>query len=98
MCVFGGDLSTASSPSAQPWSLLCFCFLPFPERSLVLFAPAQAADTVQAHSASLLSQQILTRQLVYVGGQMNPWGRRGDISTVPTLTRQLTPGGGKHLY
>lgn len=74
VCVFGGDLGIASGPSGQQWSLLCFCFLPFPERSLVLFAPAHAADTVQAHSASLLSQQILPGHLAYVRGQINPWG------------------------
>lgn len=67
---------------------------PFQKRRLVLFAPAHAADTVQAHSASFLSQQILTRHLVYVRGQINSWGCRGDENTVQT-PQQLTPGGGK---
>lgn len=78
-CVWLGEIWALPRVLLVSNGLFCFCFLPFPERSLVLFAPAHAADTVQAHSASLLSQQILTRHLAYVRGQINPWWGGGRL-------------------
>lgn len=52
------------------------------------------SQSVQAHSASFSSQQILTGHLVCVRGRVNPWGCRDDENT-DHASQQLAPGTGE---
>lgn len=93
----GGEPGAAPAPGGCAVLGLVYvsASCPFQKRWwLVLRAPVNAADPVQTHSASSLSQQILIQHLVRVSRWISPWGC-SDEENKAHGPQKLTPGQGE---